>query len=100
MNTSGSVRRSLVASGLVAGIVIAPLVAATPAAAVNRLCGPPSDTVSPQVSVFSLDTDAVDVTDAPATITVTAHATDTTATGDPSGVKRVFAYFSTHRGFL
>jgi hypothetical protein len=63
--------------------------AAGPANAAGRLCGPPADTVPPQVTDVSLSPASVDVTDGPASVTVTVDATDTAADGSGSGIKRL-----------
>ncbi|MBV9486180.1 MAG: hypothetical protein JO246_09010 [Frankiaceae bacterium] len=92
MRADRSARRTLTASGLILAAGLTPLAGTTPAAAASRLCGPPADTVPPQISQVSMSTDAVDVTDAPATVTMTVDATDTSATEPASGIKTVFVY--------
>jgi hypothetical protein len=87
MRVFTSTWRSGAVAVVIAGLAT-PLAAGSPATAAGRLCGPQADTVPPQVSDLQLSTDAVDVTDGDATITVTAHISDTSGSGDPSGVKR------------
>lgn len=92
-------RHSLVLTSLVALATLVPLAPGTPAAAASRLCGPPADTVAPQVSNVTFNTDAVDVTNGPASVTVTARATDTATSSAGSGVKRVIVGVGSRHGF-
>jgi hypothetical protein len=58
------------------------------------LCAPPPDTVPPAISTLTLSSQTVDVSSGPQSVTVTVHATDTSANGTASGVQRVFVDLS------
>jgi hypothetical protein len=64
-----------------------PLLSGTATAAAS-LCGPPEDTVPPQVAGLTFSTGSVDLS-GPRKVTVTAVATDTASSGFGSGVKRI-----------
>jgi hypothetical protein len=67
-----------------------PATAAIPAPA--SLCAPPADTVPPQVTALSFSKSTVSLNSASRTVTITAHATDTSGNGAASGVKHVLVY--------
>jgi hypothetical protein len=81
--------RRLATTGIVAAAAITPMAAGGAAHAAISYCAPPADTVPPQVSSLTLSTQSVDVAGGPATVIVTAHATDTAANDAASGVKRI-----------
>jgi hypothetical protein len=82
-------RRWTTATAVVAAAVLTPLLSGAPAAAAASLCGPPADTVPPQVSSVRFSTQSVNLATRHRTVTVTAQATDTAGSGIGSGVTRI-----------
>lgn len=82
--------------GVLAAAAVAPL-AMTPSAlgatqAPASLCGPPADTVPPQVTSLSFSKTTVNLNSASRTVTITAHATDSSGHGVASSVKHLLVY--------
>jgi hypothetical protein len=89
------------AACVIALAALTPVVSvAGPAAASANLCHPRADTVAPQITNVTFSTASVDVSNGPATITVTANAVDTSATGPGSGIRRMNVFVSGPRGGL
>lgn len=66
--------------------------AAAATSAPASLCGPPADTVPPQVTALSFSKSTVGLNSSSRTVTITAHATDSSGDGVASGVKHVLVY--------
>jgi hypothetical protein len=84
----GQLVRRLLGVGVIAASALTPLTAAGTAIARSNFCSPGADTVPPQVDALTLSTKAVNVSHGPQPVTVTIHATDTSA-GAVSGVKSI-----------
>lgn len=75
------------------------LVAGVPAASARSYCGPPADTVPPQVTSLTFGATTVDLSDT-STLAVTVDAQDTAAGTAASGAKRVEVDVSGPREYL